>query len=123
MVTTPSTRVEQETGWSNELLYQLVENVKDFAIFASDLHGRIVSWNIGAEKLFGYAAAEAIGMDIRFLFTTEDREADVPGREMLTAVSDGVAEDERWHLRKDGSRFFASGLQTPLYNKAGEHTG
>jgi PAS domain S-box-containing protein len=123
MISNLFTRLERETGWSNELLYQLVENVKDYAIFAADLDGRIVSWNIGAEKLFGYTATQIIGRDIRLLFTGEDRESHVPEKEMWTAICDGVAEDERWHLRSDGSRFFASGLQTPLYNNAGKHTG
>ena len=61
------TQMEQETGWSKELLYQLVESVKDYAIFVSDLNGQIVSWNIGAEKIFGYPAKEAIGQNCRIL--------------------------------------------------------
>lgn len=112
-----------EKGWSKELLYQLVESVKDYAIFVSDLNGRIVSWNIGAEKIFGYTPDEAIGQDCRILFTKEDCANLVPEEERKTAREEGCAEDERWHVKKDGSLFFASGVQTPLYDESGKHTG
>jgi PAS domain S-box-containing protein len=56
-----NTENQEQHGWSRELLYQLVDNVKDYAIYCSDLDGLIVSWNIGAEKVFGYPANEAIG--------------------------------------------------------------
>lgn len=117
------TLTEQETGWSKELLYQLVESIKDYAIFVSDLDGQIVSWNIGAEKIFGYPAKEAIGQNCRLLFTAEDRINHVPEAEKETAREKGCAENERWHVRKDGSYFYASGVQTPLYDETGKHTG
>jgi PAS domain S-box-containing protein len=117
------TLMEKETGWSRELLYQLVDNVKDYAIFVADLDGQIVSWNIGAEKIFGYTSQEAIGRNCRILFTDEDRAKNVPEAEMKTAREEGSAEDERWHIRKDGSLFFASGMQTALYDETGKHTG
>jgi PAS domain S-box-containing protein len=112
-----------EKGWSKELLYQLVESVKDYAIFASDLDGTIVSWNTGAENVFGYKASQAIGQNCRMLFTKEDQAKNEPEKEKETARKEGRAADERWHLRKDGSHFFASGLQTPLYDENGKHTG
>jgi PAS domain S-box-containing protein len=117
------TKIQEERGWSKELLYQLVESVKDYAIFVSDLDGRIVSWNPGAEKIFGYSAKEAIGQNCRILFTEEDRAEKVSEKERATAREEGGAEDERWHVRKDGSYFFASGVQTPLYDESGKHTG
>jgi PAS domain S-box-containing protein len=101
----------------------LVDNVKEYAIFVADLEGVVVSWNIGAENLFGYTGDEMIGQKAHILFTPEDRANNIPEKEMLAAVADGVAEDERWHLRKDGTRFFVSGLQTPLYDEDGTHTG
>jgi PAS domain S-box-containing protein len=115
--------MEKETGWSKELLYQLVDSVKDYAIFVSDLDGTIVSWNIGAEKIFGYTAKEAIGQNCRILFTPEDRAKGEPEKEKETAREKGCAEDERWHVRKDGSYLFCSGVQTPLYDETGKHTG
>ncbi len=116
-------KIQKETGWTKELLYQLVESVKDYAIFVSDLDGEIVSWNMGAEKIFGYTASEAIGQDSRMLFTKEDQANNVPEGERETACQEGCAEDDRWHLRKDGSHFFANGVQTPLYDNTGRHTG
>ena len=117
------TLMAKESGWSKELLYQLVDSVKDYAIFVSDLDGEIVSWNVGAEKIFGYTAQEAIGQNCRMLFTKEDQASNEPEKETDTAREKGCAEDERWHLRKDGSYFFASGVQTPLYDETGKHTG
>jgi len=115
--------LKADKGWSKELLYQLVDNVKDYAIFVADPEGVIVSWNTGAERLFGYPPREAIGRNTNFLFTPEDRASNIPEREMATSLRDGVASDERWHMRKDGTRFFASGLQTALFDDAGQHTG
>ena len=116
------TRMEQNAGWSRELLYQLVDNVKDYAIFVCDPEGRIVSWNRGAENIFGYKPEEAIGQKSAITFTAEDRAEGVPEKEMRTARDDGSAEDERWHVRKNGSYFFASGVMTALRD-AGKLTG
>src|SRR3982751_1349993 len=119
----PSLDAGGETGWSRELLYQLVESLRDYAIFVADLGGTIVSWNVGAERLFGYTPEEAIGLHMQVLFTPEDRADQIPEIEMATARREGHAEDERWHIRKEGTRFFVSGLQTALYDDAGIHTG
>lgn len=112
-----------EHGWSKEQLFQLIENVRDYAIFVADTEGTIVTWNPGAENLFGFTADEAIGQSARMLFTPEDRANRIPEKEMEVAERDGCAEDERWHIRKDGTRFFASGVQTPLRDESGELTG
>jgi PAS domain S-box-containing protein len=116
-------KIQKETGWSKELLYQLVDNVKDYAIFVSDLDGHIVSWNIGAEKIFGYSAEEVIGQNCRILFTEEDQVAGVPEKEKETAREKGCAEDDRWHIRQDGSFFYANGVMTALFDETGKHTG
>ena len=99
----------------NEELQRLIFNsVRDFSIFTTDLHGKITSWSLGAARIFGYCDAEAIGMDCAQIFTPEDRAAGAPQRELDRALSDGRGMDDRWHLRKDGTRFFASGIVTPL---------
>ena len=85
-----------------------------FAIFAMDPAGKVITWNIGAERLTGYTEQEIIGQDGDVIFTPEDRAAGVPDRERQTAKSTGRAEDDRWHLRKDGTQFWASGLLMPL---------
>ena len=92
----------------------LVESVEDFAILSMNADGHIESWNPGAELTFGYAAGEIIGRHTAVLFTPEDRAQGVPEEEMREAREHGRAADERWHMRKDGSRFYASGVLTPL---------
>jgi PAS domain S-box-containing protein len=109
-------RVEQALREAEENLRRMVESLKDVAIFTVDTQGRVASWNTGAERLFGYAEYEIVGRGIAVIFTPEDRDAGVPERELATAAARGTASDERWHLRKDGSRFFASGVMSPIYN-------
>lgn len=101
----------------------IVENARDFAIFTIDLSGKIETWNPGAERLFGYLEAEAIGMPGARIFTPEDIEQKVPEREMQTALETGHALDERWHQRQDGSRFWASGFMHTLRDKTGTLQG
>jgi PAS domain S-box-containing protein len=110
-------RVEQALREAEEYLRLMVESVKDFAIFTVDPQGRIVSWNPGAERLFGYPEPEILGQHLDTLFTPEDRAAGVPEREIATAVAKGRASDERWHQCKDGGRFFASGVVTPIFDE------
>ena len=110
-------RVEQALREAEEYLRLMVDSVKDFAIFTIDPQGRIVSWNPGAERLFGYPEPEILGQHLDTLFTPEDRAAGVPEREIATAVAKGRASDERWHQCKDGGRFFASGVVTPIFDE------
>ena len=116
-------RVEQALREAEENLRRMVESVKDVAIFTVDPAGRIVTWNPGAEHLFGYAEHEIIGRGIAVIFTPEDRDAGVPERELATAAARGHSNDERWHLRKDGSRFFASGVVSPIFDEEGRLCG
>ncbi|HEY9696105.1 MAG TPA: PAS domain S-box protein [Trichocoleus sp.] len=101
----------------------IVESAKDYAIFSLDLNGIITSWNTGAERLLGYKEAEIIGAHSRIIFTPEDKEQGQAEQERQTALTEGRAEDNRWHVRKDGSRFFASGLMTQLHDEAGNLQG
>jgi PAS domain S-box-containing protein len=101
----------------------LVEEIRDFAIFILDLQGRILSWNEGAQLIFGYRKDEILGQLCDHLFTPEDREQGVPDRELQTARRQGRAEDVRWHLKKDGSRFWANGVMTALFDEVGEVRG
>jgi PAS domain S-box-containing protein len=112
-------KVEQALREAEENLRRMVESVKDVAIFTVDPRGRIATWNPGAEHLFGYAEREAVGREVAVIFTPEDREAGVPDRERATAAAHGHAADERWHIRKDDSRFFASGVMSPIYDEEG----
>jgi PAS domain S-box-containing protein len=87
-----------------------VESVRDYALFQMDREGRILAWNTGAQRLLGWQEEEAVGRSSAFVFTPEDVANGEPEKELETARTTGRAEDERWHLRKDGTRFFASGV-------------
>jgi PAS domain S-box-containing protein len=105
---------QQAVQQSEERLRLMIESVRDFAIITTDITGKVTGWNPGAELTFGYTSGEILGRSSDILFTPEDREAGIPQKEIATALATGRAEDERWHLRKDGSRFFASGVMTML---------
>ena len=107
-------RAQNQLQESEERLRLIMNSVEDYAIIATDTEGNIMGWNPGAEKMFGYAEQEILGKSTAIIFTTEDREKGEPEREMRTAAEKGRAEDERWHLRRDGSRFFVSGVMQPL---------
>ena len=99
---------------AEERLRLIEENVRDYAIFVVAPDGRISSWNVGAQRIMGYSEAEAIGMDCRHLFIPEDIARGAVEHERETARGVGQCQDERWHLRKDGTRFWASGIMTGL---------
>ncbi len=92
------------------VLELLLESTTDYAIFVTDLTGNVTVWNRGAERLLGFDRAEAIGLRADVIFVPEDQAAGAPDEERLRALAEGRAEDERWHQRRDGSRFWGSGL-------------
>ncbi len=102
---------------------EMVKNVRDHSIFLTDPDGVITSWNVAAERIIGYAEAEAVGRHFSIIFTPEDVAAAVPEGELRQARDEGRAEDERWHMRKDGSRFWALGIVTPLHDAQGRLSG
>jgi PAS domain S-box-containing protein len=95
----------------------ILASATDFAIIATDLDARITDWNSGAENILGWTAEDMLGEPVDRIFTPEDRAARRPATEMTLVMSKGYAEDERWHLRADGSRFWASGRMTPLHER------
>ncbi len=101
---------EEAQRIADERLRLVMEAVTDFAIVALDDKGVISAWSVGAGQMFGYSAAEAVGRPLALLFTPEDRAQNAPEREMEQARRMGSAPDERWHLHKDGSRLYVSGL-------------
>jgi PAS domain S-box-containing protein len=117
--------LEQErTGRERERMVQLiVENTTDYAIFALDLDGRMTTWNIGVERMLGFDEPEFLKLKSEDIFTPEDRENGAAEAEMRTALEFGRADDERWHLRKDGSRFYGSGVMIALRDGNGELQG
>jgi PAS domain S-box-containing protein len=101
----------------------LVEKTKDFAIFHLDTKGRILSWNLGAQLIFGYNKDEIIGKKFSLLYIAKDREHSAPDKELKKAAKNGRAEDKRWHLRKDNSYFYADGVTTALTDENGKLIG
>ncbi len=99
---------------------QIVEGAEDFAIVTLDRHGLVTGWNAGATQIVGYAREEIVGRSGAIIFTTEDRQICAPEAEMRRARSEGRAQNERWHVRKDGSQFWGSGVTMPL---AADHGG
>ena len=108
---------------SSEELTLVFRSITEYAIFTLDPGGRVTLWNEGAERVFGYSAAEMLGKDTAILFTPEDREHGAVQQEIRDAVRIGRAVDERYHLRKDGSRFYASGMLFPLRDTSDTVTG
>lgn len=92
----------------------LVKSVTDYAIYMLDPQGVIASWNAGAERFKGYAAAEVIGRNFSIFYALEDQAAGEPQRALETAAREGHFESEGWRIRKDGSRFFASVVVDPI---------
>ena len=112
---TEQKRSEDLLASSEKRVQLLTDSFTDYAIISLDPDGVISSWNPGAEYIFGYSADEIIGKPASILFTPEDTARGVPVQELERARRSGRASDERWHIRKDGSRFFANGVMAPLY--------
>jgi PAS domain S-box-containing protein len=116
-------RAEAALKESEERYRLLIESVEDYAIFMVDPDGRITSWNEGAERVFGYSVDEIIGEDGYLLFTPEDLRRGAAEEELRRAKTEGQAENERWHVRKDGSRFWGSGFVRPVRDDTGSLRG
>jgi PAS domain S-box-containing protein len=105
-------------------LYRLlVESVKDYAIFALDTAGHIISWNAGAERFKGYVEREIVGKHYSVFYPPEDVAAGKPRQLLQTAIADGRVEDEGWRVRKDGTRFWADVVITALRDETGTLVG
>jgi PAS domain S-box-containing protein len=98
----------------SELLRLIFESATDFAIFTVDANGITTSWNSGGERLLGYKSEEIVGKSADVLFPPEEGGSAAAAEERRLATAYGRAEDERWQMRKDGTRFWASGLMMPL---------
>jgi PAS domain S-box-containing protein len=108
---------------SEERFRLLVEAVEDYAIFMLDPDGHVASWNTGAQRSKGYAADEIIGQHFRVFYPPEVQASRHPEHELEAALRYGHYEEEGWRVRKDGSRFWATVLITPVYNEEGTHIG
>lgn len=101
----------------------VIDSATDFAMIATDTAGRVTAWSKGAEYILGWSEEEMIGQTVERIFTPEDRAIDRAAKEMQLALTKGAGNDERWHNRKSGDRFWASGEMTPLRTDDGEVVG
>jgi two-component system, chemotaxis family, CheB/CheR fusion protein len=99
---------------SEERLRLAAVTTNDYAIIVLDMEGLIVTWNSGAQRIFGYAASEVRGQPLDLIFLPDDLEARAPLRERQRATQAGRVEDERWHVRSDGTEIYCSGVTTPI---------
>ncbi|WP_156363061.1 CheR family methyltransferase [Rubellimicrobium mesophilum] len=116
-------RAEAALRGSEERFRTIVEAARDYAIFTTDVEGRIVAWPSGARQVFGWTAEEVIGQPVDITFTPEDRAAGVPDAERREAREKGQAPDVRWHLCRNSSRVFIDGVVRPLVGPDGTVTG
>jgi PAS domain S-box-containing protein len=115
--------VESDLRRSEENFRRLVTAVREYAIFMLDVDGKVVSWNAGARRIKGYVAHEIIGQQFRVFYVPEDQSTHHPEQNLETALRDGGFAEEGWRVRRDGTRFWASVVITPVFDDAGEHVG
>ncbi len=120
MATTPS---KFDDGDHARRLQLLIDGIVDYAIFMLDLEGYVASWNTGAERLKGYAAAEIIGKHFSVFYPPEDRARGAPQKALATARETGRFSAEGWRIRKDGSRFWALVVIDAIRDESGKLVG
>jgi PAS domain S-box-containing protein len=110
---------ERQLKLSEDQFRLLVQGVVDYAIYMIDTEGKVTNWNLGAQRIKGYAPDEIIGRHFSRFYTDEDRAAGLPRRALETARRDGKFESEGWRVRKDGIRFWAHVVIDPLRDETG----
>lgn len=112
-----------EAKENTELFKYLIQGVKDYAIFALDPDGKIITWNAGAERTKGYLADEVIGKHFSMFYTDDAKASGHPQFELEEAMRSGSYEEEGWRIRKDGSQFWAAVVINKLIDDHGKHLG
>ena len=105
--------LERRASAPTDIYRELVESVKDYAVFLLDPVGRVETWNAGAERIKGYTADEIVGRNFEIFYPADERERGKPAEVLAIAADTGKYEEEGWRVRKDGSRFWASVVVTP----------
>jgi PAS domain S-box-containing protein len=99
-----------KSGWSDDCFRTILDSATDYAFVLLDRDSVVIGWSAGAERILGWSEQEMLGQSGTHFFTPEDRANGEAEAEINTALREGRAEDERWHIRKDGSRFWGSGV-------------
>ncbi len=102
---------------------QIIDSAIDFAIVATDLEGLVTRWSDGACRVLGWSEAEMLGQSVDRFFTPDDVSVGRVATEMRNALATGRGNDERWHQRKGGERFWAVGEMTVLHDESGAAVG
>lgn len=108
---------------SEERFRLLVEGVREYAIIMLDQQGKVSSWNVGAERIHGYRGQEIIGHSYSRFFSEDDARNGLPEKELERAAELGTVDEKGWRIRKDGTRFWANGVLTALYDPNGNIRG
>lgn len=108
---------------SDRQFRSLVAGVTDYALYMLDRNGVVSSWNVGAERIKGYAAEEIIGRHFSQFYTPDDRKAGLPNRSLSIAAATGKFEAEAWRVRKDGSLFWANVVIDAIRDETGNLVG
>ncbi|MEH1807133.1 ATP-binding response regulator [Nostoc sp.] len=116
-------QIQDSLRQSEERYRLLIEGVTNYAIFMLDPNGKFTSWNIGSERILGYQEAEIIGQPFERIFSPEAIERGQPQQVLTKAVTEGFSKENRWHLRKDGTFFWAHCVITPLRDEDGNLRG
>src|SRR5688572_1771596 len=118
-----SWRVQRDKRIAEEQFELLVNSVVDYAIFMLDAAGHVATWNPGAERIKGYAAAEIVGRHYSVFYPEEERAAGTPERLLAHATAHGSVQHEGWRVRRDGTRFWGDVLITALRGRDGQLRG
>ncbi|AXR78351.1 bacterio-opsin activator domain-containing protein [Natrarchaeobaculum sulfurireducens] len=94
-----------------------------YALIRLDEDGYVERWNRSGASLFGYRAGEIVGTHVSTFYPDEAVEDGAPERTLATAVEESGYETEGWRVHKDGSRFRATEVISPLRNDRGRHRG
>ncbi|RYG98742.1 MAG: PAS domain S-box protein [Alphaproteobacteria bacterium] len=117
------TTKHQFSASRERFLEAVLHSAIDYAIISMDLNGLVTIWNEGAVRIFGWTEEEMLGQPAGTFFTEEDQQGAIPQKEMRDALEHGRGNDERWHIRKDGSKFWASGEMMVLRSERGAPEG
>jgi PAS domain S-box-containing protein len=110
-------KLERNLFESERIFRLLVQGITDYAIYMLDPDGIVTNWNAGAERIKGYKASEIVGKHFSIFYPPQDQQAGLPARALETAREEKHFLAEGWRVRKDGSRFFASVVIDPIYEK------